>query len=242
MIYDSAQFVFKAPRALSRARRVLIKPCASYPVPNPVSTGRDIIWEIVRGVREASEADILILESAANGGAIYPIYQALSYEFPRVLMLDVNDSIQVEVDNPLPKPFAVETFWMPNVILSSDYSISVTPAKIIKNVPQFTIMNLISLLPTGKYSSKKTGPWGNLYGLGINQVAADLYFTLPFDLGIIDATQRFNGTDPVHGKIDDFGKIFIGDPYEVDVEAAQNMGLTAEYLNLIKAAKVESGV
>ncbi len=239
MIYDSSHFVFRAPPALTRARRVLIKPCASYPVPYPATTSRDIIWEIVRGIRAVSDADILILESAASGGAIYPVYQALSYDFPRVLMLDVNDSIQVEVDNPLSKPFAVETFWMPNVILSSDYSISVTPAKIVKNVPQFSIMNLISLLPTGKYSEKKTGAWGALYGLGIDKVAADLYFTLPFDLGIIDATKKFTGNDPISGKSEDYGKIFVGEPFLADSEASEALGLKAEYLELIRGARAE---
>lgn len=231
--------MFKAPRDLTRARRVLIKPCASYPVPYPATTSRDILWEIVRGIREASDADILILESSASGGAVYPIYQALSYDFPRVLMLDVNDSTHVEVDNPLPKPFAVETFWMPNVILSSDYSISVTPAKVVKGVPQFSIMNLITLLPTARYSEKKTA-WGALDGLGINKVAADLYFTLPFDLGIIDATQKFTGDDPVHGKSEDYGKIFVGEPFQVDSEAAEALGLKSQYLDLIREARVQS--
>lgn len=241
MIFESSQFVFKAPRDLTRARRVLIKPCASYPVPYPATTGRDIIWEIVRGIREVSDADILILESAATGGAVYPVYQALSYDFPRVLMLDVNDSIQVEVDNPLSKPFAVETFWVPNVILSSDYSISVTPAKVVKGVPQFSIMNLITLLPTAKYSEKEAGAWGALYDLGINKVAADLYFTLPFDLGIIDATQKFTGDDPVHGKGENYGKIFVGEPFQADSEAAEAMGLKPGYLDLIREARVQSG-
>ncbi len=242
MIFESSHFVFKAPRALTRARRVLIKPCASYPVPYPATTSRDLIWEIVRGIREASDADILILESAASGGAVYPVYQALSYEFPRVLMLDVNDSTPVEVDNPLPKAFAVETFWLPNVILSSDYSISVTPAKVVRGVPQFSIMNLITLLPTVKYSDKKTGPWGILQGLGINKVAADLYFTLPFDLGIIDTTQKFTGDDPVHGKGEDYGKIIVGEPFQADSEAADALGLKPEYLDRIRDAKVQSGV
>lgn len=241
MIFESAQFVFKAPRALTRARRVLIKPCASYPVPYPVTTSRDVIWEIVRGVREVSDADILILESAAAGGAVYPVYQALSYEFPRVLMLDVNDSVPVEVDNPLPKPFAVETFWVPNVVLSSDYSISVTPAKTYKGISHLSIMNLITLLPTSKYSEKKTGAWGALYGMGINKVAADLYFTLPFDLGVIDATQKFTGDDPVHGKGENYGKIIVGEPFQADSEAAEALGLKPEYLNLIREARVQSG-
>ena len=241
MIYESGQFVFKVPRALTRARRVLIKPCASYPAPYPVTTGRDIIWEIVRSIREVTDADILILESAAGGGSVYPIYQALNYDFPRVLMLDVNDSTHVEVDNPLSKPFAVETFWVPNVILSSDYAISVTPAKVVKGVPQFSIMNLITLLPTSKYSEKKSGAWGALYGLGINKVAADLYFTLPFDLGIIDATQQFTGDDPVQGKGENRGKIFVGEPFEVDGEAAAVLGLKPEYLDLIREARVQSG-
>ena len=91
MIFDAADFVFKAPSVVSRARRVLIKPCASYPTPYPVSTSRDILSVIIRGIRQVSDADILILEGAADGESIYPIYQSLAYDFPRVLMLDVKD-------------------------------------------------------------------------------------------------------------------------------------------------------
>ena len=128
MIFKAAEFVFKPPPVVSRARRVLIKPCATFPVPYPVSSSREILSAIVRGIRQVSEADILILESTPAGGPVYPIYQALGYDFPRVLMLDVRDCIWVEVDNPLPKPLAIPTFWVPNVILSSDYLITVAPS------------------------------------------------------------------------------------------------------------------
>ena len=66
---------------------------------------------IIDGIRQVSDADILILEGTPGGEPIYPIYEALGYNFPRVLMLDVKDCIWVEVDNPLPKPLVVPTFW-----------------------------------------------------------------------------------------------------------------------------------
>ena len=131
MIFDAAKFVFQAPPAISRARRVLIKPDASYPVPYPVTTSRNILSVIIKGIRQVSDADILLLDGTPDGSPIYPIYQALGYDFPRVLMLDVKDCIWVEVDNPLPKPLEVPTFWMPNVILSSDYLISLSPLKVL---------------------------------------------------------------------------------------------------------------
>ncbi|GAI27657.1 unnamed protein product, partial [marine sediment metagenome] len=65
------------------------------------------------------------------------------------------------------------------------------------------------------------------------------YFTLPFDLGIIEARQKFIGKDdPTQGKIEECGKVFIGEPYEVDCEASAALGLKTEHLNLIKEAKV----
>ena len=234
MIFESAGFVFKAPPAVARARRVLIKPCSAYPAAYPVTTSPDFLSGIISGIRQVTDADIVILESAANGGPIYPVYQALSYEFPRVLLLDVNDSILVEVDNPLSRPLAVPTFWVPNVVLSSDYLISVTPLKVIKEISHLSIMNALTLLPTSKYSDK-TGAWGALYSLGINQVAADLYFTLPFDLGIIEARQKFvSPDDPVYGRVEECGKIFVGEPYRVDYEASETLGLKTEYLDLIR--------
>ena len=239
MIFEASEFVFKVPSAISRARRVLIKPSACYPVPYPVTTSRDILSVIIEGIRQVSDADILLLEGTPGGGAVYPIYQALGYNFPRVLMLDVKDCIWVEVDNPLPKPFAIPTFWVPNVILSSDYLITVAPLKVFNGRGNLSIMNLLAVLPSSKYRNEASSGWEALYSLGIDKVIADLYFTLPFDLGIIEARQEFIGQgDPTQGKVEECGKIFIGEPYEIDCQASQMLGLETGYLDLIKVAKV----
>ena len=240
MIFDASDFVFKAPSVVSRARRVLIKPSASYPVSYPVSTSRDILSVIIRGIRQVRDADILILEGTAGGGSIYPLYQALGYDFPRVLLLDVKDCIWVEVDNPLPRPLVVPTFWVPNVILSSDYLITVAPLKVLRGKSNLSIMNMLTLLPHAKYSSETRGGWGTLSGLGIDKVITDLYFTLPFDLGIIEAREKFTSwDDPVQGEVEEYGKIFVGEPYEVDYEATKALGLKSDYLDLIREAKLE---
>jgi len=240
LIFDASEFVFKAPPAISRAQRVLIKPSACYPVPYPVTTSRDILSVIIEGIRQVSDADILLLEGTPAGNPVHPIYQTLGYDFPRVLMPDVKDCIWVEVDNPLPKPLAVPTFWVPNVILSSDYLITVAPLKIINGQGSFSIMNLLSALPSGKYGGETQREWGALYSLGIDQVVADLYFTLPFDLGIIEARQKFiSWGNPTQGEVEEYDRVFVGEPYEVDREASQTLGLKAGYLDLIKVARVE---
>ena len=239
MIFDASEFVFKPPLPISRARRVLIKPSASYPVPYPVTTSRNILSAIIQGIRQVSDADILLLEGTPDGSPIYPVYQSLGYDFPRVLTLDVKDSIWVEVDNPLPKPLAVPTFWVPNVILSSDYLITVAPLKVLQSKSSLSIMNLLTLLPGSKYGGAALGGWGALYDLGIDRVMADLYFTLPFDLGIIEARQKFiSWDDPTQGEVEDCGKVFIGEPYQADCEASQALGLRTGYLNLIREAKI----
>lgn len=238
MIFDSSEFVFKPAPELSRARRILIKPCASYPVPYPVTTSPEILTTIIEGIREISDADILILEGTPDGSPVYPIYQAIGYNFPRVLMLDVKDSIWVEVDNPLPKPYIVPTFWVPNVILSSDYLISVAPLRIIEGRPSLSIMNLLTALPPSKYTNGATSGWDALNILGLDKVIADLYFTLPFDVGIIEARQKFTGdTASGRGKVEEFGKVFVGEPFEVDSQVTEELGLKPEYLDLIKAAR-----
>ena len=240
MIFEASEFVFKPPSVVSRARRILIKPSASYPVAYPVTTSQNILSTIIEGIRQISDADILLLEGTPGGGPIYPIYQALGYNFPRVLTLDVKDCIWVEVDNPLPKPLAVPTFWVPNVILSSDYLITVAPLKIYKGRGSLSIMNLLSLLPSSKYHDEVPSGWGALYSLGIDKVIADLYFTLPFDLGIVEAREKFTSEDdPTQGEVEEYGKIFIGEPYEVDRKVSAILGLKTQYLDLIKSAKVE---
>jgi hypothetical protein len=153
-------------------------------------------------------------------------------------MLDVKDSIWVEVENPLAKPLVVPTFWVPNVILSSDYLISVAPMKVVHNIPQLTLTNLLSLLPVSKYTTKES--YDVLRILGIDKVVADLYFTLPFDLGIVEGRQliSINGTDSAKSKVEDLGKIYVGEPFQVDTEVTELLGLKAEYLDMIKVARV----
>ena len=239
MIFKASEFVFEPPPVVSRARRVLIKPSAGYLVPYPVTTSRQILSVIIEGIRQVSDADILLLEGTPSGSPIQPIYKALGYDFPRVLALDVKDCIWVEVDNPLPKPLAVPTFWVPNVILSSDYLITVAPLKVVRGRGSLSLMNLLTLLPSSKYGGGAEGGWRDLYSLGIDKVIADLYFTLPFDLGIIEARQKFfTQEDPTRGEVMDCGKVFVGEPYEVDSEASELLGLETEYLDLIRVAKV----
>jgi uncharacterized protein (DUF362 family) len=240
LIFEVSDFVFNVPPVVSRARRVLIKPNASYPLPYPVTTSPEMLAAIIASIRRVSDADILLLEGTPEGVPTNPIYQALGYNFPRVLTLDVKDCIFVEVDNPLPKPFAVPTFWVPNVILSSDYLITVSPLKTFNGTGSFTIMNLLSLLPSSKYHGEAPGGWESLYSLGIDKVLADLYFTLPFDLGIVEARQKFIvRDDPTQGEVEEYDKVFIGEPYDVDHEVAETLGLKVGYLDLIRSAKVE---
>ncbi len=239
MIFEASEFVFEPAVAISRAQRVLIKPSAAYPVPYPATTSQDMLSVIVEGIRRVSDADILILEGTPGGAPIRPIYEALGYNFPRVLMLDVKDCTWVEVDNPLPKPLAVPTFWVPNVILSSDYLITVAPLKVLNNKGNLSIMNLLTLLPSSKYGGQAQRGWEALYSLGIEKVITDLYFTLPFDLGITEARQKFVGQDdPTLGEVEECGKVFIGEPYEIDRQASETLGLKTKYLDLIKEAKV----
>ncbi|MFA5629096.1 MAG: DUF362 domain-containing protein [Dehalococcoidales bacterium] len=238
MIYNNSDFVFKAPSMLSRARRVLIKPMAGYPVSYPVTTSREMMATIIKGIRKVSDADILILDGTPNGAPIAPIYQSLGYDFPRIITLDVNDCVWVEVDNPLIKPLAVPTFWIPNVVLSSDYLISVSPLKVVNGFGHLSIMNLLSLLPSKKYGSG--GGWRDLYNLGIEKVITDLYFTMPFDLGIVEARQKFITKDePAKGEIEECGKIFMGDLHDIDLEISHTLGIKTNYLDLIKESAAD---
>jgi len=240
MIVRDSDFVFTAPEQLAWARRVLIKPCAGYPLPYPVTTSPKLLNTIIKGIRKVSNADIIIADGTPGGESIYPIYQALGYNFHHVLMLDIKDSIFIEVQNPLSQFYAVESFWVPNVVLRSDFLISVTPFKVCGSSGHFSVANLLSLLPVSKYRKGKSKGWGALYQLGIEKVLADLYFTLPFDLGIVEARQKFVcSDDPTQGEAEDYGKILIGEPYEIDVGASQIAGVDCEHLRLISEGRVQ---
>jgi uncharacterized protein (DUF362 family) len=240
VIFKDSEFIFTPPREISWARRILIKPCAGYAAPYPATTSPQILRTIIEGISKVSSADIIIADATPSGEPIYPIYSALGYDFPNVLLLDTKDSIFVEVENPLSKFFAVPTFWIPNVVLRSDLLISVTPFNICKDTACFSIANLLSLLPVSKYKWGKRGGWGTLYALGIERVLADLYFTMPFDLGIIEARQKlFYSDDPTKGETEEYGKIFMGEPYEVDRQASKAARIKSKYLQLIEEGKTE---
>jgi uncharacterized protein (DUF362 family) len=240
MIVKDSDFVFTPPKQLSWVRRILIKPCAGYPLPYPVTTSPKLVNTIIKGIRKVSNADIIIADGTPSGESIYPLYKALGYDFHQVLLLDIRDSIFIEVQNPLSQFYAVESFWVPNVVLRSDFLISVTPFKVCGSSGRFSVANLLSLLPVSKYQKGKSGGWGTLYELGIEKVLADLYFTLPFDLGIIEAHQKFFYTDdPTKGEVEDYGKILIGEPQEIDLKASQIAGVECEHLRLINKGRVQ---
>lgn len=242
MIVKDSDFVFSPPPQLTWARRVLIKPCAGYTMPYPVTTSPELLNTVIKGIREISNADILIADGAPNGESIYPLYKTLGYDFHHVLMLDIRDSIFIEVENPLSQFYAVESFWVPNVVLRSDFLITIVPFRVCANSGRFSVANLLSLLPVSKYQKGKSGGWGTLYELGIEKVLADLYFTLPFDLGIIEASQKYSYTDendPTRGQGEDYGKILVGEPHEIDIEASQIAGVDSEHLRLIGEGRVQ---
>ena len=240
MVYDATKYSFNPPPIVSRAHKILIKPSASFAYPYPYSTSREMLGLVIERIKQVSDADIIILEGAANGESVYPIYKSLGYDFQRVLMLDVRDCIWVEIENPLPHPFAIATFWVPNVVLSCDFLISVSSLRIVGGQAFFSIRNLLSLLPVSKYKKGSAAGWGTLEEFGWDKVFADLYFTLPFDLAVIDGRKKFVASDEsFNGKTDYLGKIFEGDLYEIDREAAALTGVEQQYLDIIKAGKAE---
>jgi len=61
---------------------------------------------------------------------------------------------------------------------------------------------------------------------------------MPFDLGIIEARQKlFYTDDPTKGETKEYGKIFVGEPYEVDCEASRAARIKSKYLQLIEEGK-----
>ncbi len=238
MMVDAESFIFVPPPQLASARRVLIKPVAGYPFPHPVTTSRETLAAVISGIRRVSDADIILLEESRSDEPMHKIYRMLGYDFPRVNMMDIRSCHFVEVENPLVKPLALPTLWVPNVVLACDYLISVASFKIFPDGGSFTLRNLLGLLPSSKYGGRGTPRKDMLGQLGINNVVTDTYFTLPFDCGIVDARKKFIGTDdPTQGILEEFGKVFVGEPYEVDREASDAAGVTTRYLALIEEAK-----
>jgi uncharacterized protein (DUF362 family) len=242
MIFEAANFVFEPPLELAFARRILIKPSAGSSQPHPVTTSRETLAAVIAGIRKVSSADILLLEGSAGTETIHSIYKDLGYDFPLTTLLDVDQCVPVAVENSLSKPFSLTTFWVPNIILSCDFMITIAPFKVVKGQGSFSIRNLLGLLPTAKYQQEMKAFRGVEPSAGIDNIIADLYFTLPFDLGIIDGRKRLiDAKDHFQGESEDYGKIFVGTPYEVDSEASTDAGMTPEYLRLIAEVRATEG-
>jgi uncharacterized protein (DUF362 family) len=206
---------------VSRARRVLIKPSASCPLPYPVTTSADMLAAIISSIRRVSDADIILLEGRREDCRRARSTRRWGITFPGADAgrqgLHLRGGGQ-----PAAQAFAMPTFWVPNVILSSDYLITVAPMKTYNGSGCFSIRNLLSLLPSSKYHGEENPDgWDSLYSLGIDKVLADLYFTLPFDMGIVEAKQKFAvKEEPSSGDVEEYDKVFLGEPFEADCEAA----------------------
>jgi hypothetical protein len=87
-------------------------------------------------------------------------------------------------------------------------------------------------LPAAKYGPGLSLLREKFHRLDLHGLIADLYFTLPCDLGIIDSRLR-----QVGGRVEPFGRVFVGDPAEVDARAAQLAGVRARYLDLIEMGR-----
>jgi len=235
LIFNSDEFVFNAPRPITRARRVLIKPDISSDKGYPYTTSPELLSIIIEGIRRVSDANILILGGTADGSPVGDAYKALGYDFPRVIMVDVKDCVWVEVDNPLEKPLAIPTFLIPNIVLSSDYLISTSPLKVEGNNGMLTIANLLSLLSVDRYGND----WEKLRELDIQRVLADLYFTMPFDMGIIEGDKRLDIRSGKKDNIKPCGKIFQGGLYFIDHEASETLKIATPYLDLVDEALIE---
>jgi len=234
-IFEATNFHFTPPAQLAWARRVLIKPNVSFAHPYPAATSPDLLEAIVSGIRRVTDAEILIADSTPTGAPIYPIYETLRYAFNRVLLLDVKDSIFLEMENPLEEFYATPTFWVPNLVLRSDFLISVAPFHVHRGSGRFSIANLLGLLPLLRSGAGETPELQGLRGLDLERVLADLYFALPFDLGIVEARERLDYIDdPREGKRTLYGKIIVGEPFEVDTLAAKLAGAQPEHLSLIE--------
>ena len=234
-IFEATNYHFTPPPQLAWARRVLIKPSASSAHPYPVSTSPDLLESVVSGIRRVTDAEILIADSTPTGAPVYPIYETLRYTFDRVLLLDVKDSIFLEMENPLEEFYATPTFWVPNLVLRSDFLISVAPFHVHRGSGWFSIANLLGLLPLLQSRPGEAPELQGLRGLDLERVLADLYFALPFDLGIVEARERLAYIDdPQEGELTQYGKIIVGEPFEVDMLAARLAGAQPEHLSLIE--------
>jgi len=130
------------------------------------------------------------------------------------------------------------TFWLPNVVHSCDCLLTIAPFRSFNDRWGGCIENLLSLLPVEKYRAEELTGGNILLDLGIEKVLTDLYFTLPFDIGIVELKSRADLTE--EEKIHEMrNRVIVGEPHEVDNEAARILGINVEHLRTIKMTRVD---
>jgi len=201
---------------LRRSTRILFKPNVAYNLPPPITTNVDIVKALVDAIISITDAKLLLIEGATSKSLEKNLNTNGYYDLEKkgVQIMDVDD---LECACTQINGMKIKQLYLPKLVSSCDFKISIPVLKIGKGSASISVKNLIGLLPRSYYRVGNSLTRRKLHIWNINKCIADIYFNIPFDLAVVDATMALQGKLPKRGKKIAFNKIVVSESlFEAD--------------------------
>jgi len=210
---------------LKKSTRILLKPNVAYNLPPPVTTDVAIVKVLADAIKTFSNAELFLIEGATSKSLEKNLktngYYDLEKKGVQILDTDNLECTCMEING-----MKIKKLFLPKLVLSCDFKISIPVLKFETRSASASIKNLIGLLPRSYYRMGKSLTRKKLHIWDINKCITDLYFHIPFDLAVVDATIALQGKLPKRGEKIKFGKVVISDNlFEADKRSLEIAGM-----------------
>jgi len=206
---------------LRSSTRILLKPNIAYNLPPPITTNVDIVKALVDAIKTITNAKLFLIEGATSKSLEKNLNTNGYYDLEKkgVQILDVDDleCVCIEING-----MKIKQLYLPKLVFSCDFKISIPVLKIGTGSASISIKNLIGLLPRSYYRVGNSLTRRKLHIWNINKCITDLYFHIPFDLAVVDATIALQGKLPKRGEKIAFDKIVVSENlFEADKKSLE---------------------
>lgn len=240
--------------ALPVGSTVCVKVSAAHDLPYPFAVSGAFVKRVIAEIRAINpDLRLLITEGGVGAQPVLPMAERHGLTaIPGAEFIDAESTDAVEVPNPNPSPFAVESFWLPMHWVGAHTRVLLTSCKLRSHHFQRSYSggarNLLGLLPRKQYklASSRRDMRSMVHEQGMDRMVADLYMTAGRDLlTILDG--RLLGRQDEHFPLRFTGRpgkvVTADDPFQADLAMARALSLPAlpHYMALIQKAGAAAG-
>jgi len=205
-------------------KKIILKPNLTCNKEFPTTTNVKFVEEIIKYIREFSEAKILIAEGS-GGNTAEECFEDLGYkelaEKFRVGLVDLNETETIEISKAKFKKFKIIEY--PKIPLDS-FLISLPVLKEHHEaIVTISLKNMLGAFPSKYYKSPLVGWKDKIHSRHIDYRIHDILTCKFPDFAICDASTGQVGGE-VHGEAKKFNLLLAGSPLEVDKKGAEILG------------------